>query len=407
MSKILNLIKRIKGMLNRNPKLEEGHNQIEEMPKTDNSKRDNFRQSLGKIYTKENSMNEIMSQLGINQELIKNKFAYRRIVDQIEEILEERKINWPQNKTAINSEDMTKIIQEIKNSGKEREEDRYASYYGRKIDGFRQSGLKVDEKGNVIFTKISIKAKDERALGDDEYMQSTISLNEDGTVHNEGYYIKLDSTTSHLREEKDATRDFVIDYYENGEKKMIQTHTYSHKDGEKSILTETHEEGEQLLTLQDHDKLSEIMEDINQNGQEGIDRTLQKWDTFKAGIKQSLMPILLKHDFSYISYDQSNDSKLYVKCLEQLEIQIQKEMFHNKGSAMSYFETILRPVLNEIKNPKKVELGKYKIPQKYLFEAIRNGADFYKEAIKEEARIDKAYRGKDRKDRMGDITTIY
>ena len=400
MSKILNLIKRIKGMLNRNPKLEEGH-------KTDNSRRENFKQSLGKIYTKENSMNEIMSQLGINQELIKNKFAYRRIVDQIEEILEERKINWPQNETAINTEDITKMIQEIKNSGKEREEDRYASYYGRKIDGFRQSGLKVDEKGNVIFTKINIKAKDERVLGDDEYMQSTISLNEDGTVHNEGYYIKLDPTTSHLREEKDATRDFSIDYYENGEEKMMQTHTYSHKDGKRIILSETREEGEQLLAPQDYDKRFEIIKDIEQNGQEGIDRTLKQWDTLKAGIKQSIMPILLEHDFSYISYDQSNDPKLYVKCLEQLETQIQKGMFHDEKYVISSFETNLRPILNEIKNPKKVEPGKYKIPQKYLFEAIRNGADFYKEAIKEEARIDEAYRGKDRKDRMGDISTIY
>ena len=400
MSKILNLIKRIKGMLNRNPKLEEGHNQIEEIPKTDNSRRENFKQSLGKIYTKENSMNEIMSQLGINQELIKNKFAYRRIVRQIEEILEERKINWPQNETAINTEDITKMIQEIKNSGKEREEDRYASYYGRKIDGFRQSGLKVDEKGNVIFTKIKIKAKDERVLGDDEYMQSTISLNEDGTVHNEGYYIKLDPTTSHLREEKDATRDFSIDYYENGEEKMMQTHTYSHKDGKRIILSETREEGEQLLAPQDYDKRFEIIKDIEQNGQEGIDRTLKQWDTLKAGIKQSIMPILLEHDFSYISYDQSNDPKLYVKCLEQLETQIQKGMFHNKGGAMSYFEVQLRPILNEIKNPKKVEPGKYKIPQKYLFEAIRNGVDFYKEELKKQIEMDTTMKIKDRKDRQ-------
>lgn len=88
---------------------------------------------------------------------------------------------------------------------------------------------------------------------------------------------------------------------------------------------------------------------------------------------KEFMKELIQKDLRYLKYDTSDKPSLYreyiVEVMKKVEsIEIEDGMEFQKDYAMS----IGKKIIEEIDKPKEVEEGKYKIPQKYLFEALRN-----------------------------------
>lgn len=79
--------------------------------------------------------------------------------------------------------------------------------------------------------------------------------------------------------------------------------------------------------------------------------------------EKKIMLDLLDENTNYIKFDKTNDSEVYIKCLENI---LKNERIINEKD-----KRIIKECIKEIKNPKKAEPGKYKIPHKYLYEQIR------------------------------------
>ena len=74
-------------------------------------------------------------------------------------------------------------------------------------------------------------------------------------------------------------------------------------------------------------------------------------------------------DINNIQYDRTNDLNLYLNLLEHLKKDSKlKGKFEKSGRSL---EDYIGEIQKELIDPKKVEQGKYKIPIKYLYEAIR------------------------------------
>ena len=89
----------------------------------------------------------------------------------------------------------------------------------------------------------------------------------------------------------------------------------------------------------------------------------------------------VEHDPAYIVYDKTNSNivfEAYVKAI--IEKELNEEKLLKKGYTereIARIKTGLTALLEEIKNPAVVEDGKYKVPQKYLYEQIKKVAEHY------------------------------
>lgn len=85
----------------------------------------------------------------------------------------------------------------------------------------------------------------------------------------------------------------------------------------------------------------------------------------------------VQEDFELIKYDQTLEKSVYIKALER-KVETLKEKMKNNNLAIYDQIGLKREIdcnnqaIEELKNPKEVEEGKYKIPEKYLFEEIRD-----------------------------------
>ncbi len=379
MSKIQNFIKRIKAIFNRNPRLE-APNKLEESIslKTNTT---SFKDDLKKIYSKQDVINKIIEELKINEKLINNKTAFTEITSTVKDILDERDNIWSKTENNISNDELQHMISIIKESKINLEK---TNYQYSKNKGLKQSSITVDEEGNVTIQKMTIHGEDENVLANDEFTSATLSINEDGTLHKEGFAVKIDESTISTLNEENATRKFSMDYNENGELQKITTKNFKIVDGKNVLTGEYHEEGENLLTLNDINQRDKFLKYIDKTGKEGIENLFQKnpnfLDSFKGIVKEQIIDKMIDYDFSYIKYDTSNNPDLYKKSLKKLTSEIDEFELYRDGQyeeEKQWNISRIKPILEEIENPKKVQEGMYKIPQKYLLEAIRMGADLY------------------------------
>lgn len=80
------------------------------------------------------------------------------------------------------------------------------------------------------------------------------------------------------------------------------------------------------------------------------------------------MKELIKEDIKYISMDKSNDKQLYKEFMQIVISNLEKNPGFQTENAIKKAQEIIA----EIDNPSEVPEGRYKIPQKYLFESIRS-----------------------------------
>ncbi len=379
MSKIRDFIKRIKAIFNKNPRLE-APNKLEEniSLKTNIT---SFKDDLKKIYSKQDVINKIIEELKINEKLINNKTAFLEITSAVKDILDERDNIWSKTENKISNDELQHMISIIKESKINPEK---INYQSSKNKGLKQSSILVDKEGNVTFQKMNIYKEDENVLADNEFTSKTLSINEDGTLHEEGFAVKIDESTINTLNEESATRNFSMDYDENGELQKITTRNFKIVDGKNVLISEHNEQGENLLTLDDINQRDEFLKYIDKTRKEGIESLFQKnpnfLDSFKGIVKEQIIDKMIDYDFSYIKYDTSNNPDLYKKSLKKLISEIDEFELYRNGQyeeEKQWNISRIKPILEEMENPKKVEDGMYKIPQKYLFEAIRMGADLY------------------------------
>ena len=380
MSKIRDFIERIKAIFNKNPRLE-AINKVAEEEISLKSNATYFKEDLKKIYSRQDAMNKIIEELKINEKLINNKTAFLEITSTLKDILDERDNTWSKSENSISNDELQHMIYIIKESKINPEKINYRSI---KNKGLKQSSILVDNEGNVTIQKMAIYGENENILSNDEFTSTTLSINEGETLHKEGFSIKLDESNINELTEENATRKFSMDYDENGEVQKIATKNFKIVDGKNVLINEHNEEGENLLTLDDINQRDKFLKYIDKTGKEGIESLFQKnpdfLDSFKGIVKEQIVDKMIDYDFSYIKYDTSNNPDLYKKSLKNLMSEIDKFELYRNGQyeeAKQWEISRIKPILEEIENPKKVEDGMYKIPQKYLFEAIRMGADLY------------------------------
>lgn len=85
----------------------------------------------------------------------------------------------------------------------------------------------------------------------------------------------------------------------------------------------------------------------------------------------------VKEDFELIKYDQTFEKSVYIKALERKVEMLMKKIENNNldtfvQNHLNAEIAVHNQAIEELKNPKEVKEGKYKIPEKYLFEEIRD-----------------------------------
>lgn len=89
----------------------------------------------------------------------------------------------------------------------------------------------------------------------------------------------------------------------------------------------------------------------------------------------------LEVDLTLIIYDRTNNLDLYLEVLDRMKnSDALRTDFEKRGKKYNIgFEELIAKIQEELQSPKHVDSDKYKIPTKYLFEAIRNGFTVGKE----------------------------
>ena len=102
------------------------------------------------------------------------------------------------------------------------------------------------------------------------------------------------------------------------------------------------------------------------------------------------MKDLINQDLRYIEYDKSNNEEVYIKYLEGIIKKLEDEK--NKQCTNKFLIDIplktAKDLILELKNPKEVEEGKYKIPRRFLFESLRRTSKKDLENIESSKAID-------------------
>ena len=85
------------------------------------------------------------------------------------------------------------------------------------------------------------------------------------------------------------------------------------------------------------------------------------------------MKDLISLDLKYIEYDKTNDEEVYAQYLEGIKAKLEEEK--SKQDSNKFLIDIplktAKDLINKLRNPKEFEEGKYNIPNRFLFEALR------------------------------------
>ena len=162
-------------------------------------------------------------------------------------------------------------------------------------------------------------------------------------------------------------KNFSSEYKENQERiieleeKIAKLTKQKQELSEQSDKLET--EIEKIDIKKGKEKLKELKLELEQieNKKQAIEKLIIANPEMLKDKK--IMLDLLNENINYISLDKTNDDKVYIKCLENL---LQDERITSERD-----KKIIEDCIKEIKNPKKPEEGKYKIPHKYLYEQIK------------------------------------
>lgn len=102
------------------------------------------------------------------------------------------------------------------------------------------------------------------------------------------------------------------------------------------------------------------------------------------------MKDLLKEDLSYIKYDKSNNPTVYQEYLQIISEKLEEKC--KKPAENTWVTNVVldrvKTICDEIKTPKEVENGKYKIPHRFLFESLRKFSDYDLDDIETDPKID-------------------
>lgn len=102
------------------------------------------------------------------------------------------------------------------------------------------------------------------------------------------------------------------------------------------------------------------------------------------------MKDLLNEDLRYIKYDRSNAPEVYQEYLQKISGKLEEKC--KKPAENTWVTNVVldrvKTICEEIKEPKEVEVGKYKIPHRFLFEALRKSSDYDLQEIETSPKID-------------------
>ena len=95
----------------------------------------------------------------------------------------------------------------------------------------------------------------------------------------------------------------------------------------------------------------------------------------KLASNKEFMQEATQVDYRLLKYDRTNNLNLYLDALNSIKCSstIKNDFERRYGKYKIGFEEFIDKIQEELQNPKQVDDDKYKIPTKYLFEAIRNG----------------------------------
>lgn len=109
------------------------------------------------------------------------------------------------------------------------------------------------------------------------------------------------------------------------------------------------------------------------------------------------MKDLINRNMSYIEYDNSDEPELYMKYIEKMirKLEEAKDKPNAKKYAIEMPINTAKKLLEELKSPKEVEKGKYKIPKRFLFEGLRKSTKKDLELLEKGEMIDILSAGRD------------
>lgn len=120
---------------------------------------------------------------------------------------------------------------------------------------------------------------------------------------------------------------------------------------------------------QDFEQFNETM----QSPTKSVEYLLQHYPELKG--KKEFMLEAVSIDPLKILEDQTNNPEVYKKYMQEVLKKIQDTNRDDMNKTIQTYDRVIK----EIENPNQPESGKYKIPQKYLFEGIRISASLIKD----------------------------
>ena len=362
-------------------KLLESGNIENAMENTVFDRKQSFRNEMQKIYSEATLISDILAKMGANNEIINNKVACNTIKSHIQNILQQNNIEWPPKETKIAIEEMNNIIETLKKH--EKIQYGMATQLYDKTNGKENYMMHIDEKGNVVLDKMKIYPSDMRTLAEDEFTSRTISVDDNGNMRVKGYAQKLDALSIYSINKENAEREFDILYNNQGNEIKGDYYTYQKSNGEKVLKKEEHLNENDFMTSKDFARRDELIRYIKDNGREGIDTLFKENPNFinelKSPARTDVIFTMLDYDFTSIVYDKENADVLYDKYIDKVINSMKQSRDYKEYGNLKVEINELEKVKNEIYQPKEVEEGKYKIPHKYLFEALRMGANICRE----------------------------
>lgn len=140
------------------------------------------------------------------------------------------------------------------------------------------------------------------------------------------------------------------------------------------------------------------IEEIIRNKEKELEKLEDKETAIKIAITKNpelvknpeFMKDLLNEDLRYIKYDGSNNSMLYQEYLQRIREMLEEKI--KRPAENTWVTNVVldrvKTISEEIKSPKEVEKGKYKIPHKFLFESLRRSSEYDLEEIEQAPKID-------------------
>ena len=105
---------------------------------------------------------------------------------------------------------------------------------------------------------------------------------------------------------------------------------------------------------------------------------------------EEFMENAINEDKELIAFDNTNSDIVYINYLNKLKKSLEEAKKLDESNITIYIKNI-DDIISEIENPRQAEEGKYKVPHKFLYEAIRTkaGANYENEEYKKQIYKDK------------------